>query len=252
MRMSLTTRRPFCPVLLNIGSSRAVTLSHFHAKVCPSITATVKQTIRELDDEASPNHQRRQESCFSSGELRLRPYGFSPERPQLQHESWSYAWHSYLNAVRLRGEVSAAGVAPLPPTATSANSTSHNDDEFFPMTGTLTLPVPVVVPTSNNEPSNETIMMEFFRVDAFIPVRVQMYHVMRRLIKMQAVWNNMVAIGIVVPTHEVEYFISAARAAHASDGERTPDALLSRKPSVLVYDPEGLRFQVPESKRLRK
>ncbi|RNF09789.1 hypothetical protein TraAM80_01923 [Trypanosoma rangeli] len=83
-------------------------------------------------------------------------------------------------------------------------------------------------------------MMEFFfRVDAFIPVYVQMYHVLRRLLEPSNPCGAM-AVGVVLPTHHTGYFIDAVRRMRRG-ASRLPHSAGpgggESVPPVLVYSP---------------
>ncbi|EKF38099.1 hypothetical protein MOQ_001694 [Trypanosoma cruzi marinkellei] len=231
--MTLSRPQLLCPVLLDIGSSRSVTLPQFHDEVRPSL---LKEVDRILARQAERSRLPQQSSAAlaTSPELWIRPCGFSAEQPLLQHDSWKMPWQAHIHAVRQRGRMPSAAAAPQ----------IGRERETVPLFGTPSLPLSVCV--SNTAAKGEegvTMMMDFFRVDAFIPVHVQMYHVMRRILERRDLWD-VAAVGVVVPTHHTEYFMDAARRMH----ERVSRSTLSAcddVPNVLVYNPKGLQFQSP-------
>ncbi|RNC50560.1 hypothetical protein TcCL_ESM12387, partial [Trypanosoma cruzi] len=235
--MTLSGRQLLCPVLLDIGSSRSVTLPQFHQEVRSSLLREVDRILAR-HGEHSRLPQQSSAALATSPKLWIRPCGFSAEQPLLQHDSWKMPWQAHIHAVRQRGRMPSAAAAA------AAAPQIGLETETAPLFGTLSLPLSVRV--SNAAAKGEecvTMMMEFFRVDVFIPVHVQMYHVMRRILERRDLWG-VAAVGVVVPTHHTEYFMDAARRMH----ERVSRSTLSGcddVPSVLVYNPKGLQFQSP-------
>ncbi|KAH9597659.1 hypothetical protein LSM04_006518 [Trypanosoma melophagium] len=249
--MTLSQRRLVCPLLIDIGSSCTVTLPYIYHTVCSSLHEELHTLMEHRFKQKGEYPQKQQFSqvytenrIHTSMKTLLRPCGFSTEHPLLQHESWKVAWQTYLNAVSERGQVSAAGSAPI---SHLHNTTEKEYDEsqvFFPLIGTLApLPVPVHIPKDsiNEETTTMMMMMEFFRVDAFIPIHVQMYHVMRRVMDPLGMWD-LVAVGIVVPTHRTDYFVKAVKDMKKS---RIGQYHLKHSlPNILLYDSKGLQFRL--------
>ncbi|KEG09825.1 hypothetical protein DQ04_04571010 [Trypanosoma grayi] len=243
--MVLPQRRLVCPVLLDIGSSRAVALPYFYREVCPSLHRELRQIMARRGEQDPLLLRRSPNVTATLVDSWVRPCGFSPESPLLQHESWRDAWQTYICAVRQRGEVSVAGAAPI--RATTANAAAKSRDvNDIPLCGTLALPIPVHVSDANGGSeagaSTRRITMEFFRVDAFIPVYVQMCHVMRRIIAPQNTCD-VPAIGVVVPNHHTDYFIEAAKGMREGTASQQHSARMV--PNILVYNTNGLQFRLP-------
>ncbi|RNF14785.1 uncharacterized protein Tco025E_05880 [Trypanosoma conorhini] len=228
--MALPSCQPLCPVLLDIGSSRAVTLPCFLQVVRPSLLVEVG---RILSRQRAPHLPLRHSPADLAASLEpwIRPCGFSTEQPLLQDESWNMPWQAYLSALRQRGQMTSAAAA-------ADASMKRREPDALPLVGTLALPVPICAPSTTADGAKAApMMMEFFRVDAFIPVHVQMCHVLRRLLDPQRPCGA-VAVGVVAPAHRADYFIDAARRLRAG-------AAGGCVPPVLVYGPGGLRFQSP-------
>ncbi|ORC89476.1 uncharacterized protein TM35_000122510 [Trypanosoma theileri] len=256
--MTLSRRRLVCPLLIDIGSSGTITLPYFYHTVCPCLYEELHKLLKYRYEQQGYYSQKqsfpqiyRENLNHTFIKTLLRPCGFSQERPLLQHESWKVAWQTYLNAVSQRGQVSAPGLAPISShlhnnnnSTTTERKNNNEPDAYDPLLGTLSLPIPVSIPISKdsiNEETTTTTMMEFFRVDAFIPIHVQMYHVMRRVMNPLEMWD-IIAIGIVVPTHQTDYFVKAVRNMQESiiDQSSSKQTL----PNILLYDSKGLQFRL--------
>ncbi|KAG8347312.1 hypothetical protein TRVL_01869 [Trypanosoma vivax] len=239
--MRMGAHPPICPVFINIGSSRAVTLPCFFGTLYPSIQTEARRIARQRGFGEGPRECNAASSLPAVGtgsmpvDVRLRPCGLSQHKPCLQHESWKCIWETYIAAVRERGEVSAPGVAPIAQSGTATSTCG------FPLAGTRTLPVSLADTTTQCGEGVKETTMEFFRVDDFIPVHVQMLYLVRRLLgSCDDSPLSVVAIGVVAPTHEVSYFESAL--SDVRDG--TKSAVDRCVPSVLVYSPEGLKLRI--------